>query len=146
MKIFLNILRLLHFFIKPYSTNTNSISNRPVINNQICEDTQLFYDVFSNRYFEAELSVVRKAESALNKKLLNYGYASVNDFYDLLGIKGVGHGNDVGWSFKYDSEKIVFSRVSFINEFVDMDDGLQCYIIEFENQPTADFKQMFVAR
>ena len=53
------------------------------------EDKQLFYDQFSERYFESTMADVIKAEYELNK-MINVGFgAYLNYFYELLKIPTV---------------------------------------------------------
>lgn len=90
---------------------------------------QLFYDSYSNRYFRATNETVLRAEYEINKILNEDCYASLNEFYDLLGISSIEHGDYVGWS----------SWINFYHEKVEMDDGMECFIIE-ATEPMTDFE------
>lgn len=46
-------------------------------------NTQLFYDVFSERFFESTLTDVMSAEYKLNREIDLYG-AYLNQFYEFL--------------------------------------------------------------
>lgn len=57
----------------------------------------LFYDEFSDRFFEAPLCQVLNAEYHLNRNYILMGCENINDFYSMLGIPGVKGGEDIGW-------------------------------------------------
>lgn len=50
------------------------------------EEFKLFYDSFSDRFFEARLSDVLKAQQAINLLFLDQGYATVQDFYSRIPV------------------------------------------------------------
>lgn len=58
------------------------------------------YDPCSGRYFKSSPDAIQKAVNELNKRI--YGdmemYASLNDFYDLLGLPRISIGDDLGWN------------------------------------------------
>lgn len=105
------------------------------------EDTELFYDYQSGRYFESTMERVKRAELMLNQKLTTHGYACLNDFYDLLGIPRKPYGYDLGWSTMC-SDKI-YSYDSILLELVYekaiMDDGLECNIITINFPPSLEY-------
>ena len=59
---------------------------------------QLCYDSYSDRYFKSEMETLKKAMNDLNYKINNDSYASLNDFYDLVGLDRIPIGEEVGWS------------------------------------------------
>lgn len=58
----------------------------------------LFLDKWSGRPFESDVETVRKAVNDINYVLLNEMYASVNDFYDKLGLPRNTMGDEFGWT------------------------------------------------
>lgn len=58
----------------------------------------LFYDVFSDRFFESTLSKVTQAEYHLNRNYVLGCEATVNEFYDFLGLMPIDGGDDLGWA------------------------------------------------
>lgn len=58
----------------------------------------LCYDLWSGRYFQSTVESIRKAQNDLNAMLLNEMYASVNDFYGMLGLSGNAMGDEFGWN------------------------------------------------
>lgn len=90
------------------------------------EEKHLFFDSFSNRYFEATFSQVLNAELHLNRNLALGANMSVNDFYSFLGIEPTAKVEKLGWSL-YPGN---YMFVDFNHIGITLDDGLQCWIIE----------------
>lgn len=106
----------------------------------ISDDKQLFYDEFSQRYFESTLENVLRAEYTLNRMIaVEYG-VYLNDFYDLLGIEPVDYGDYLGWIDCELVETTWYSWLDFIHTKVVMDDGLECTIITMSSEPTFNFE------
>ena len=108
---------------------------------EVKDDKKLFYDFYSGRYFESTDEIVRKAEYDLNRELSIMGYASLNDFYDLLKIKKIDGGDDLGWSDAKNFEYYCQSWIDFAHEKVVMDDGLECCIIHIQSEPTFGYEE-----
>lgn len=97
------------------------------------EETRLFYDSFGDRYFESTISRVLQAEYHLNRNFMLEGCQYLNDFYEFLGIEKSDLGKQVGWSCINDYYWIDFNHYKAV-----LEDGLECYVIEVLNAPTAD--------
>lgn len=62
------------------------------------EEPRLFYDSFSNRYFQATFSQVLQAEYHLNRNFaLMGGFVPLNMFYEFLGIEPKQDFAGLGW-------------------------------------------------
>ena len=94
---------------------------------------KLFYDEYSNQYFRATNETVLRAEYEINRILAEDCYATLNEYYDLLDVPKVNYGEYVGWS----SAQMYW--INFNHEKVEMDDGLECYIISI-TEPLVDFE------
>ena len=70
------------------------------------QDTRLFYDVYSNRYFESTVGAVLDAEYRLNRNYVLRGHVTLNEFYDFLGVNNVEKGDILGWDCRGDMEGI----------------------------------------
>ena len=103
------------------------------------DDRQLFYDEFSGRYFESTTANVIKAEYKLNKKITMWGRAYLNEFYEFLGIPTTDYGDYLGWSASSMYDMYWNQCLDFRHQKVVMDDGLECTIIMFVQEPTPDF-------
>jgi hypothetical protein len=104
------------------------------------DNTQLFYDEFSGRYFESTMEKVIAAEYAINRKISLWGGADLNEFYEALDIPQVDYGKYLGWSSGYLMESIWCDWLDFEHEKVVMDDGLECYIITMSTEPMYDYE------
>lgn len=90
------------------------------------EELHLFYDSFSDRYFESTFSRVLAAETALNRNAALGMRPSLNDFYELLGLNKTDGGDDIGWSlYIEDYMWIDFNHIKMI-----LEDHIPCWIIE----------------
>lgn len=58
----------------------------------------VFYDDLSGRFFKNEMEKVRKAVNDINHQVNNSYYASLSDFYDLIGLDRTGFSDEVGWN------------------------------------------------
>ncbi len=98
------------------------------------EPDRLFYDAFSERYFNATISQVLQAEYHLNRNFMLGGDASLNSFYRFLGIPTIPGGDELGWLICD-----WLNWIDFNHEKVMIDDGLngevECYIIEMPITP-----------
>jgi hypothetical protein len=75
--------------------NRNPVQDREVI---ILTGEQLCYDSYSGRYFQSDMESLKKAMNDLNFKINNNNYASLSDFYDLIGLDRTAVSEDVGWN------------------------------------------------
>lgn len=101
---------------------------------------KLFYDDFSQRYYRTTTETVLRAEYEINKILNETGGAYLNDYYDLLEIERVDYGDHMGWSSAQMYEMHWDSWLHFNKTKVVMDDGMECWIIEF-TEPFIDFEE-----
>ena len=103
-------------------------------------DNLLYYDFYSGRYFEASPTFVKTAEYELNRTLMLNDCAYLNEWYSLLGMKSVNHGLDFGWSTSANYAMYWQTWIDFHHEKTVMDDGLECIIISFAQEPYPDFE------
>lgn len=107
---------------------------------QVEAGKQLFYDDFSQRYFESTTENILRAEHELNKMLATNYEVCINEFYELLGIDRVDYGDYLGWSTGELVETYQYSWIDFHHQKVIMDDGLECTIISISMEPTFGFE------
>lgn len=104
------------------------------------KDKRLFYDEYSERYFESTIEKVLQAEYDLNRMIsIEYG-VYLNEFYELLGIDTVPYGDYMGWSTYELMDCQWNSWVEFSHRKVILDDGLECTIISIDTDPSFDFE------
>lgn len=107
---------------------------------ELREDERLYYDMYSGRYFEATPAFVKTAEYELNRKLMMDDCAYLNEWYYLLDLEPLEHGLDCGWSTCANSDMYWQTWVDFHHDKTVMDDGLECIIISFNQEPYMDFE------
>lgn len=103
-------------------------------------DTQLFYDMFSKRYYESTMEQVKDAEYQLNRKIAIGYSATIDDYYRCLGIDGIESGDIMGWASGMLMEYYWQEWVDFTYEKAVMDDGLECWIVSINQEPVIDFE------
>lgn len=101
---------------------------------------QLFYDDFSQRYFESTTENVLRAEYELNRMLAIDYEVYLNEFYELLGIERTDYGDYLGWSTGELVETYWHSWIEFHHQKVIMEDGMECTIISTNIEPTFGFE------
>lgn len=107
---------------------------------EVSDNKRLFYDEFSERYFESTTEDVLRAEYEVNRLLSQDSGIFLNEFYELLGLDRVDYGNYLGWSACEVSENQSYCWIEFSHRKVIMDDGLECTIISMHFAPTFDFE------
>ena len=105
----------------------------------VCQEKLIFYDDYSLRPFESTIEAVINAENRLNQILEDNGYVSLNDFYDLVGLPRIFAGYEIGWSAYNGVEFNYHTRVDFTHEKLNLDDGLEGYVIIMRTEPIVDY-------
>lgn len=100
---------------------------------------QLFYEEYSKRYFRATNETVLRAEYEINRIVAEDCCATLNEYYDLLGLERTDYGDHVGWSSAQMFEMYWSSWINFWHEKVELEDGMECYILNI-TEPMADFE------
>lgn len=95
----------------------------------------LFYDAFTQKYFNATMAAVINAEYNVNRNLMIRGFVPFNEFYEFLGLDKIDGGDDIGWDVD-----ILFAEgwtwLDFDNQNVKIDGGMECCIISSMYEPT----------
>ena len=105
------------------------------------DDKRLYYDFYSSRYFESTPLTIQKAEYEMNRILMLDDYVSINDWYSLLDVEPLEHGDDIGWTTCENMSAYWQTWIDFHHEPVVMDDGLECVIVSFGQDPYPDFEE-----
>ena len=58
----------------------------------------LFLDKYTGRYFYSSMETVKSAENEVNFRVLHNDYATLNDFYQQIGLSAAPVGEEVGWA------------------------------------------------
>lgn len=94
----------------------------------------LCLDVISGRYFKSDIDRIKKAVNELNRRMLTdpFGYISVNELYDELGLEHIGIGDDIGWNVS--TGMIDIDPGSCLTP-----DGTPCVVINYVVAPKYDY-------
>lgn len=96
---------------------------------------KLFYDDFSGRIFESTLEKVQAAEYNINRDLSMQGYATLNDFYEYLGLVPIDGGDELGWSAGMNFDYYWQEWIDFGHHKTTMGDDLECIMIIMFSEP-----------
>lgn len=113
----------------------DKIEKDPVSTKEIIvteKGTTLCYDGLFGRYFKSDIDTIRRAVNAINRHIVSYDYASLNDFYRELGLGPVKIGEDLGW--KLDDGQV---EIDFSSQLAE--DGTPCLVIMYNVAPRYDF-------
>jgi hypothetical protein len=109
-----------------YTPNTFADSASSLEFEDADEELHLFYDSFSDRYFESTFSRVLMAEMAINRNAQLGMPPTLNNFYELLGLEKIENGDETGWSL-YSGE---YMWIDFNHIKITLEDDIPCWIIE----------------
>lgn len=104
------------------------------------EGKQLFFDEFSGRYFESTMKDVKDAQYKLNRELFMKSYATLNEWYDFLGMIPHEAGDLYGWTPAGNQEKSWQEWIDFNVMQTFIDDDLECHIVSFYQEPYLNFE------
>lgn len=100
---------------------------------------KIFYEEYTCNFFTSTIDAVLKAEYMFNKQLSIVGYASLNDFYDYLGIDKTEAGECLGWSVCDSYYDTTSPWVDFEHSKMEDDDGVEYYYLNYSNQPVVNY-------
>jgi len=85
-----------HDAIAQDRVDANPVSSREVIitggGDVLCHDS------ITGRYFESNVETLRKAQNDINYKILASNYATLHEFYSLIGLPSTLYSSEVGWN------------------------------------------------
>jgi hypothetical protein len=91
----------------------------------------LCYDAYTGRYFLSDVESLKKAQNDLNYRILHDYYASLSDFYDLIGLPPTSMSGEVGWN----SDKMLELEFSTVLS----EDNRPCIVIDLKVVPIRNF-------
>lgn len=98
----------------------------------------LFYDAYSERFFESTVEQVQQAMYHFNRNFNKRGWALLNEFYEMLGIEGTFKGEYEGWSDAVLIED--YGMAPWIDFFTDIheEDGKTFYSVYTDIPPSVE--------
>lgn len=97
----------------------------------VSEGSVLCKDAYSGRYFLSDMESIRKAENDINWEILNTGYASLSDFWHLLGVNSTSESDELGWNTDSKFELEYSTALT--------DDNKPCIVVTFRPGPIPRF-------
>lgn len=110
------------------------VSKNPVSRNEIIMTNGgvvLCYDSITGRYFESSIEFLRKAQNDINERILNNMYASLHEFYEIIGLAPTEWSSEVGWNTN------TMFELSFSTTLAD--NNKPCISVDYRFFPTRDY-------
>ena len=96
----------------------------------------LCYDSLSGRYFKSDKNKIQRAENIIGQRMLSQEYASLNEFYEEIGLSHTATGYDLGWNIGRDG----LLKLDFDSLLAD--DGTPCLIINYVTPPKYGYSKL----
>jgi hypothetical protein len=93
--------------------------------------TVLCMDAHTGRYFNGDMEAIRSAENDINYQIIHQDYASLSDFYSLIGLESTSESDNLGWNTDAKFE-IDYSTAM-------APDGRPCIVIDFRTIPVRGY-------
>jgi Family of unknown function (DUF6353) len=94
-------------------------------------------DNLTGRYFESSTEAIRRAENKINQEIIQHNFASLSQFYDLIGLPATRYSDEVGWnSFNGKLLEVTFSTTL-------TQDEKPCLLIDFTIGPTEEYHKLW---
>lgn len=112
------------------------VEDTPVSKSEVhvtSKGTTLCFDGWSGRYFESCIEDIKRAENVINKRILHQisGCASLNEFYDEIGLERVEIGDMIGWNVDNLIDIHIGTTLA--------DDGRPCITIIHDSRPIYEY-------
>lgn len=119
---------------------TERVKKNPVSSSTVYSTGQgntLCYDAFSGRYFRTDINRIKRAELNIRELIANDGYASLNDFYEEIGLECTEIGDGMGWNQSWGKFKL--DLTSILNEYDE-----PCLYISYEIKPDYNYSRFML--
>lgn len=103
------------------------------------KDGVLCYEPQSGRYFKSSKDAIKAAMNELNHDMLVDGYggtASLNDFFDKIGLPDTDAGEALGWNMSNGLVEIIFGAQI-------APDGQPCLVLKYDKPPVYNYAKNF---
>ena len=108
------------------------VTNRDVVITK--SKSLLCYDGTFGRYFYSDHDTIKRAIDTIRGDIVtNGGYASLNEFYSLIGLDPIGVGDDLGWNLNH------YKDLDIMLDYGSAADGQPCMIITYTVGPEYDY-------
>ena len=124
-----------------YKKVDSSIANEKINKEGLCSSGEnlIFYEPYYGQCFQRTMLEVQDAEYKLNQKFATEGEASLNDFFELLGLSKTDTGDSIGWSQENSYDFYNYTWIEFEHQLTRGCDGMEYYTINMPFPPTFGF-------
>lgn len=116
-----------------------AIARDHYIHSENIDDNITIYDEYGKRYFQTTMKKFKDAIYDINKMYNFTGEMTLNNFYEFFDIDPIPGGDILGWSAMKDLECCGISWIDINLEPLEMSDNLECYVMNFNVEPSDDF-------
>lgn len=89
------------------------------------------FDQHSGRYFSSSMEQIKKAQNDTNFQIIRESYASLNDFYERVGLPMIATGDELGWNTDREVDVYISTTMT--------DDQRPCFSIDFNTAPIPNY-------
>lgn len=107
------------------------VRNNPSNEVIVASNESLYMDGHTGRYFKSDMETVRRAVNEINHRINSDFYASLSDFYRLIGLSPTSHSDELGWN---SNRLLELSYSAVIAE-----DNRPCIVIDFRTVPSRNY-------
>lgn len=97
-------------------------------------DNVLCFESTSGRYFNSNKNEIEKAVNYINRTIINENYASLNDFFDVIGLDYLPLGEELGWNLDDEMIEIEYDAV--------LVDGKPCLHVGYNKRPHTNYSMI----
>lgn len=91
----------------------------------------LCFETHTGRYFRSDIETLKKAQNTLNYRVINDNYASLTDFYGLIGLTKTDISDELGWNTSKLMELEFSATIA--------ETGVPCIAITYVAMPIRDY-------
>lgn len=113
------------------------VTNNPIGNREVIvagSGSVLCHEAYTGRYFISDHETLRRAQNDINFQVLNDSYASLTDFYELVGLPCTSVSDEVGWN----SDKLL--ELQFSTTLTE--DNRPCMVVGFVVAPVRHYNRL----
>lgn len=95
----------------------------------------LCFEPLTGRYFKSDYESLRRAQNDINRQILDNRYATIGEFYGMLGLEPTKLANEIGWSLQNDLALEISTTLA--------DNGQPVLVVDYERMPLPIREYMF---
>lgn len=87
----------------------------------------LCLEPLTGRYFKSDYESLRKASNDINRQILDNNYATIGEFYGMLGLEPTKLCNEIGWSIEHPMDLEISTTLA--------DNGQPVLVVDYKTMP-----------